>query len=100
MLGTEGGVGSLSSVGGEWYVWMVKDRKHWKGESLNFRLEFVPEAVSIGCGQGDDLGRWDAICQAQGGCRMSKADMASGLHGICSPGAETDMNRATTGTHG
>lgn len=50
MLGTKGGVGSLPSVDGEWYVWMVKDRKHcWKGESLNFRLEFVPEAVSIGC---------------------------------------------------
>lgn len=47
-MGTKGGVGSLPSVDGEWYMWMVKDRKHWKGESLNFRLEFVPEVVSIG----------------------------------------------------
>lgn len=85
------------------YVQRVKHRELWKGESLNSRLKFVPGAISADCvhrGWPRQLGLRDARCQAQCGCRMSETDMAPGLHGIFSAGAETDMNQATTGTHG
>lgn len=84
-------------------MWRVEDRGHWKGESLNSRLEFIPGAVNAGCVDRGCPGKvelWVAMCQAQCGCRLSKTDMAPGLHGIFSPGVETDMNQATTGTHG
>lgn len=84
-------------------VWRVKHREHWKGESLNPRLELVPGAIRADCVDRSwprQVGLRDAMCQTQCGCRTSKTDMARGLHGMFRAGAETDMNQATTGTHG
>lgn len=81
-------------------MWRVKNRKHGKAESLNsWSLSLGSSALAVWIGAQPPAGGALGCCVLAPGVLWLKdgeAGKVPGLHGICSPGAETDMSRVTT----